>query len=401
MGLNKKYKGYKAYQYLEPNSDYKEFELVEEGGWVEPYLLPLDEEQEKRARKIMEESVVISLHEHPCLFPKDMRNVLDYKREGRQPAAYKDLSMSCLDAVFDNLMNGTCIITSKGGWKWTDIIHDLGMRLCDLSHQDFLIKGEKVEDIIRAHKEGKIALVPCLEGAAIIENELDRIDVLYGLGIRLMGITYSESNGLGSGLKEDKDGGLTNFGKRAVERMNKIGMAIDCSHTGDETTLDVIKASKKPIFLSHVGAKALWKIKRLKPDEVLKACADKGGLIGIEAAPHTTLTIKNTSHSIDSIMEHFEYVKDLVGIDHVSFGPDTLYGDHVGLHHQFAGHLSIKSSHEGSAKYDEVKYVKGFENPTEASHNIVRWLVKHNYSQEDIKKVIGENAIRVLREVWC
>ena len=108
-----------------------------------------------------------------------------------------------------------------------------------------------------------------------------------------MGITYSESNGLGSGLKEDRDGGLTYFGRQAVERMNKVGMAIDCAHVGDQTTLDVIEMSKKPIFISHTGARALWNSKRFKPDNILKACADKGGVIGIEAAPHTTITKNN------------------------------------------------------------------------------------------------------------
>ena len=87
-------------------------------------------------------------------------------------------------------------------------------------------------NIFRAHREGKIALVPSLEASTMIENEVDRIDILYGLGIRMMGLVYSESNLLGSGLKENSDGGLTYFGRQAIERMNKIGMAIDVSHCG-------------------------------------------------------------------------------------------------------------------------------------------------------------------------
>jgi membrane dipeptidase len=181
--------------------------------------------------------------------------------------------------------------------------------------------------------------------------------------------------------------------------MNKVGMAIDCSHSSDQTVLDVIRASQKPIFLTHTGARSLWNIKRLAPDEVLKACADKGGVIGIEAAPHTTLTQKNPHHNIDAFMEHFEYIKDLVGIEHLAFGPDTLYGDHVGLHHVFAEALSIDQSHQGRG-FEEVPYVKGIENPTEGSKNILRWLVKNNYSDEDIAKVMGLNILRVLDDVW-
>jgi membrane dipeptidase len=98
-------------------------------------------------------------------------------------------------------------------------------------------------------------------------------------------------------------------------------------------------------------------------------------------------------------MEHFEYIKNLVGIDHVAFGPDTLYGDHVGLHHAYASHLSTKGT-QGVQSFEEVPYVKGMENPTEASKNMVRWLVKQNYSDEEIEKVLSGNILRVLKEVW-
>lgn len=400
MGLGKKYSGYMSYQYLEKDKDFVHYELVEELGRVEPYLLPLTKQQEERAHHLADESVVISLHEHPTLMPKNIERDLDaYERQGREHTAFRALSQSNLDCIFDNMMDGTCTISSSAGWKWQDILHDLGMRRSDIAHQDFLIVCERVVDIYRAHEEGKLAWVPSIEGAAPIENELDRIDILYGLGVRLLGVTYSESNSLGSGLKEERDGGLTAFGRKAVERMNKIGMAIDCSHTGSLTTLDVIEYSTKPIFLTHVGARSLWPSKRLTPDDVLKACAAKGGVIGIEAAPHTTISHKNLVHNLDSYMEHFEYIKDLVGIDYVAFGPDTLYGDHVGLHDHFAAQLSTKGT-QAAQKFPKVEYVEGLENPTEASHNILRWLVKHNYSDEEIQKVIGKNILRVLEEVW-
>jgi membrane dipeptidase len=102
-------------------------------------------------------------------------------------------------------------------------------------------------------------------------------------------------------------------------------------------------------------------------------------------------------------MEHFEYVKALVGIDHVGFGPDTVYGDHVGLHHTYMASLSLKDS-KGTTKpgqeYEEVEYVEGLENPTEGSRNIIRWLVKNEYSDEDIAKAMGGNAMRVMEQAW-
>ena len=200
-------------------------------------------------------------------------------------------------------------------------------------------------------------------------------------------------------MKEDHDGGLTMFGKQCVERMNKVGMLIDVSHCGQQTAYDAVMYSKKPIIMSHVGAKGVWDIKRMAGDDLIKAIGAKGGVVGIESAPHTTMSKTKMTHDLDSVMEHFEYVKNLIGIDHVGFGVDCLYGDHVGVHHAFAAALSTAET--ANTSYEEVPFVWGLENPTEASWNIIRWLVKHNYSEEDIGKVIGGNAIRVLREVWA
>ena len=325
----KDYNGYKSFQYLEPNKDYKPYKLAKEINRVEPYNYPVTEEEEAKVQQILHEDLIISLHEHTFVTPEDLSQIMEFRRQGRDWTGYEGLSVSGLDVVFENFMDGTAFITSNAGWKWNDVIHDLGIRYSDFAHQDMVIRAETIEDIYRAKRENKIAFVSSLESATQIENEIDRVDVLYGLGVRVMGIAYSEANSLGSGLKEKNDSGLTAFGHRVVERMNKLGMTIDVSHCGDQTSLDVIEASSKPIFMTHVGARALWNISRLKPDNVIKACAEKGGVIGIEAAPHTTLTEKHKDHSIESVMEHFEYVANLVGIDHVAFGLDTLFGDHA------------------------------------------------------------------------
>lgn len=395
----KNYNGYRSFQYLTPNVDYREFKLAKEVGRVAPYDLGLTPDQQARVKRLFEENLVISLHEHCFVVPEDVNEIWEYRRWGRDWTGYEGLSISGLDAVFDNMMDGTALITSRNGWKWDDIIYDIGMRLSDIAHQDMVILGLTTEDIRRAKKNGQIAFIVSLESATPIENELDRIDILYGLGVRAMGVVYSESNNLGSGLREKMDGGLTEFGRQAVRRMNKLGIAVDVSHAGDKTSLDTIEVSEKPIFITHAGARFLWNSNRLKPDDVIKACADKGGVIGIEAAPHTTLTPRHPQHSLESVMEHFEYVANLVGIDHVTFGPDTLFGDHVGLHHAFASQLSISQSH-GKKAFEEVEYVAGLENPGEAFPNIVGWLVKHGYSDEDIAKVIGGNTMRVLEQVW-
>ena len=395
--------GYRSFGYLIPDEDYRPEDLVEDAELFPAHPVSLTPEEEARAERLARELVLVSLHEHLGSFPRDIHRTPDYVREGRVFTPFEALAQSDWDCVFDNLLDGICRIESRTGWKWNEVLHDLGMRLADIAHQDFLIHCKTVDDILRAHAEGRIAWVAAIEGAAPIENELDRVEVLHGFGVREMGITYSESNALGSGLKEANDGGLTTFGHQVVDRMNKVGMLIDTAHCGDQTTLDVIAASEKPVSITHIGARTLWNTRRMAPDDVLKACGDKGGIIGIEAAPHTTLTENHPRHNLESFMEHFEYVKDLVGVDHVGFGPDTVFGDHVGLHRVYASALSIKKASTGSGApaFDRVPYVAGIENPVEGSKNILRWLVKHRYSDEDIGKVMGGNALRVLREVWA
>ena len=225
----------------------------------------------------------------------------------------------------------------------------------------------------------------------MIENELDRLDVLFGLGVRMCGITYSESNQLGGGVKDPGDGGLTRFGLDAVRRMNRLGMAIDLSHTGDVTAMQTCEASERPVFLSHSGARALFSERKLKEDDLLKAVAATGGMIGIEGSPHTTISPAHPRHSLEAVMDHFEYCVDVMGIDHVGFGPDTFFGDHVGLHVLYAGNLDTGEVGE----FEPVEYVEGMENPSEFP-NVIRWLVGHGYDDEQIAKVVGGNALRAL-----
>ena len=390
---------YRSYGYLEPHRDYRVFDLAPEVDRVPPYPLRLDREQAERARRLVAESVVISLHDHPSVYPLRIEEVRDYNRAGRQVTGFEGLARSGMTAVIDNFMDGACCITSPMGWKWQDVLHDLGMRFCDLAHQDDVILARGVSDIHQAHADHRLALIAGLEASTMVENEVDRIDVLYGFGVRQMGIAYSESNALGSGLKERRDGGLTSFGERCVERMNRLGMAIDISHSGDQTCLDVVEASSRPVLITHAGSRTVWDSPRMKSDEVITACARKGGLIGLEAAPHTTLSEQHPAHSLESVMDHFRHCVELVGIDHVAFGPDTLFGDHVGLHRAFAAQLSVGEL-RGKRQFEEVDYVDGLENPGECFHNLTGWLVTHGYGDDDIRKVIGGNALRVLGEIW-
>jgi len=388
---------YESYGYL-PDGTLTQFELDPEYDRVPPYDLGLDDAQIARVQQLLHDTIVVSLHDHPVRFPKDMSQTPAYNRTGRQHTAFEGLARSGMTAVFDNMMDGTACVTGSAPWRWDDIVTDLGMRQADLAHQSDVVVARTVEDIEQAKRDGKVALVFGLEAATPIENELDRLDVLFGLGLRQIGIAYSDSNALGSGLSEPRDGGLTIFGRKAVARMNAVGLAIDVSHSSDQTGLDVCEASEKPVFITHAGARALWDIPRLKGDAVLRAVAETGGVIGMSAAPHTTISYDHREHSLESVMDHFVYIAELVGVEHVAFGPDTLFGDHVGLHTTFA-HL-LSGAVASAPEHPRVPYVAGLESPVENFHHITGWLVKHGWSDADITAVVGGNIMRALGEIW-
>jgi membrane dipeptidase len=390
---------YASFGYLDNEpAAFARFPLAPESGRVPAYDGGFDAATVARAEQLLAQNIVVSLHDHPVRFPADMGLTPQYNRTGRQHTAFAGLASSGLTVVFDNMMDGTAYVTGNTPWQWDDVVTDLGMRQADIAHQDRIVVVRTARDIQFAHETGRVGIVLGLEAATPIGNDLDKLDILFGLGVRQIGIAYSDSNALGAGLNEPVDYGLTAFGRRAVKRMNDLGLAIDLSHASDRTGVETVAASRAPVLMTHAGARALWDIPRLKGDDVLRAVADSGGVIGISAAPHTTISSQHRTHTIASVMDHFHYCADLVGLDHVGFGPDTLYGDHVGLHRTFAGLLGHPAS--AGPEHPVVEYVDGLENPSEAFHNIAAWLVRDGLSDEEIMKVLGGNVLRALAGIW-
>ena len=406
------YHGHVAFSYLDP-AERPSWELAPQRGRVPEYDLDLSDEERTHAERLLRDALVISLHDHPHVYPIDPADIPMYTSAGRVAFAYEGLAGSGLDVVFDNLSGPTARIESRLGWTWEDVLHDALMTMCDLSKQDGICIVKSVDDVHEARANGRLGVVLGIEAATCLGSDVDRVDLLYGLGLRQMGLVYNEANMLGGGLKEFRDGGLTRFGRRVVRRMNQLGMLVDLSHAGDRTTLDAIHASEAPVVISHAGARSVWPTERMKPDHVLRELADAGGLIGVQSAPNTTMSTAHPKHSIESVMDHFEHCVEVMGIDHVTFGPDTLFGDHVGLHHAFSGIFQGTRSAEFTEtdsesragvvedlQFEEVAYCAGMENPAENFRNVISWLVKHGYSDDDIAKVVGGNTLRVLDESW-
>jgi membrane dipeptidase len=253
-----------------------------------------------------------------------------------------------------------------------------------------VMKIERADDILRAKQEGKIGFLPTVEHLAI-GGVLERLDVLYGMGVRLGGITYSRRNAIGDGQNERTDAGLSSFGVAVVRRMNDLGMVIDVSHAGFATAMDAIEHSRAPVVFSHNAAYTLRPTARTRKDEELVACAQKGGLIGITAVPNSLSD--DPEQDIACVLDHYDYMVRLVGVDHVAIGTDTLIGDHVGYH--------IKMMARGPAAAPTrrpAKYLNGLESPADGT-NIIRGLIARGHSDVDIAKIAGGNALRLFREV--
>ena len=260
------------------------------------------------------------------------------------------------------------------------------------NHPDFM-PAFCAQDFVRAKESGKQAVMFQLEPQTFGRN-LDRIEVAYGLGIRMALLTFNTRTYIGDGCGERTNGGLSYLGFEVVERMNELGMLIDLSHCGVQTTLDAIEASKDPVMCNHTGARALYpQMKRLKTDEELKALAAKGGIAGVSAIPNQLSG--NAEQGIEDMLNHIDYMVKLIGVDHVALGLDNVFHDQVAYHRQ-AAQTTFKLEYIGQEL--NAPYMYGIESPEEWP-NITRGLVARGYSDDEIEKIIGGNALRVIQQV--
>ncbi|MFX1286843.1 MAG: dipeptidase, partial [Promethearchaeota archaeon] len=178
--------------------------------------------------------------------------------------------------------------------------------------------------------------------------------------------------------------------------LNKAGILVDLSHCGIQTSLDAIEHSKDPCVFNHTGARALNPpVGRLRTDEELQAIAEKSGMIGVSAIPNQLSN--EPEQSIEDHLNHIDYIVDLVGVDHVMIGLDNVFGDQVG-HHREMDKKSVSRNLKRGGRALAAPYIFGLEAPDEWE-NIVRGLVKHGYSDSEIQKIIGKNALKIIEKV--
>ncbi len=252
---------------------------------------------------------------------------------------------------------------------------------------------KRVSDIERARREKKVGILFGFQAPTPIENHFYRWTILQQLGLRTCQLAYMERSLLADGCFEPENKGLTYLGIQAVQEMNRLGIVVDLSHVGERSSLEALELSTKPCIFSHSNAKAITPGQRNAPDESIKLLAKKGGVIGL--TPHSFMTYKEVGvrPTFQDYLDHFEYVAKLVGTDHIGIGSDVFES-----YTKFNWETSTKLLYK-SPWFFETMLAEGFTKVTEIS-NVVRGLVAIGFSDEDIRKILGENFLRVFKAVW-
>lgn len=260
-----------------------------------------------------------------------------------------------------------------------------GFRSWVRSHADEYVLANTVDDILSAKEAGKVAIAFDLEGSDPLLGNLDLISFYYDLGVRQMLLAYNKDNRASGGCV-DGNYGLTDFGKDVVREMNRVGMVVDVSHMSYQATMDTFGISSAPVIFSHSNPKGLREHVRNITDEQIKACAATGGVIGING-------IGDFLGGTDSerVVEHIEYVMNLVGPEHVGIGLDYVM-DKQEL-------MEYVENHPDIFPPDKMKDLLAFVEP-EQLPEIAEILVRRGHGEDVIRGILGGNFLRVAKAVW-
>lgn len=322
---------------------------------------------------------------------------------------------------FENAWNAsgvTCVFQNAG--EEDSSVKGLLRRLAHFTYstdmlRNFVQKAVTPEDIVQAKNENRHALylsgngVPLPQEWVSVEEELRYIRIFFELGTRMMHLTYNRSNMIGDGCGELANGGLSDFGKAVVEEMNRVGVVVDVAHSGWQTSLEAAKASGKPIVASLTAA-SLNEVPRSKPDNVIRAIADSDGFIGMTCI----LGFLGGSRDIAMLMKHIDYIVNKFGFNYVTIGTDRGYGsryvdeENKKLLPYRQGRKRWESlSRPSENRGKSIAATSTKENP-EANQSMswTNWpiftvgLVQMGYSDNDIQKILGGNALRVARQAF-
>jgi len=272
--------------------------------------------------------------------------------------------------------------------------------LVDANPDTFLIV-RRHSDLARAKRENKIGLMLGFQYTAFFEQNPERIATFRQFGVRIMQLTYNNRSIFGDGCLEPGNAGLSKAGIAAVKKMNDLGVAVDLSHSGYRTTSEGIAESKKPVLISHSGCAAVYAHPRSKPDDILKALADRGGYFGVYLMPYVVAspTVPTREH----VLDHIIHAINVCGSEHVGIGSDGAIQKTVLTDEQKAAFdkdiARRKQLGIGAPGEDRYPYVPDLNGP-DHMEVVATELSRRGQPASVIEKVLGANFQRVIGEIW-
>ncbi|QIZ36526.1 dipeptidase [Saccharopolyspora sp. ASAGF58] len=254
---------------------------------------------------------------------------------------------------------------------------------------DSILVTSSVAGIEQAKAEGRIAIVPHFQNAAPLRRDPWMVEVYRRLGVRVIQLTYNFRNNLGDGCMEPENAGLSRFGRDAVRKMNSERVLVDLSHTGVRTTLDAMEVSERPDVFTHANARGVVDHCRNLTDDQIRMVGQKGGVIGL-CAFCAFVSADGKKPTIDDLIDHLDYFVQLIGIDHVGLGID--YFDDSGW--QTNVDLGVWDPEE----YPRPPWPWALDGTN--SVEFAQRVAERGYGNDDIRKILGGNFLRVFREVW-
>jgi membrane dipeptidase len=275
---------------------------------------------------------------------------------------------------------------------WERAIKNLAAYITWLEKRsDKFLLVRRVDDVLEAKKTGRMAITFDLEGMNALNGDPSLVALYYRLGVRQMLTAYNKNNLAGGGC-HDKDTGLTAFGRRVIAEMNRVGMLVDCSHTGYRTTMDIMEAATQPVIFSHSNPKTLRLHGRNITDDQIRACAKTGGVIGVTGLGYF---LPDRASPAIALADCVTYVRELVGVDHVGLGLDyTPPGPKDAGDADLASHPDFWPPAEYAPPWPMKDVSPG------VFAQLAALLVERGWSIGDVRKVLGENFLRVARAVW-
>ncbi|MEO9468658.1 membrane dipeptidase [Parasphingorhabdus sp.] len=269
-------------------------------------------------------------------------------------------------------------------------------------NSDQLIKVLDAQDIHEAHAAGKTGIILGFQNAAMMGDDASRVEIFGDLGVRVIQLTYNIRNQLGDGSMVAENRGLTDFGRDVLEQLNAHNILVDLSHSGEQTCLDALAASRAPISITHTGCRAVTDLPRNKTDEELRMLADKGGVAGMYYMPF--LAIGRQAMATD-LVQHLEHAINVCGEDHVGIGSDggvTAVDDMPAYRAEIRKEVAARRAAGIGAKgetADIVPMLPDIQGP-DKFWKLADMLESRGHPAARIDKILGGNFLRLMDDIW-